>query len=304
MNSRSDLDRVLQVWMADGPAAIPDRVVDVVAARIGVQRQRRTWPFNRRTNVTTPIKLIAGLAAAVVVAVAGYSFLPGFAGPGGPTTAPTSNATAVPTAAATPQPLPEGTLAQGRYRIGLTFIDPSFSIVADVPAGWNGHPDAIALTSPDGENEGVLLTFMEVSGVFPDPCRWDPDGDQEPDQPADAAVGPTVADLVAALTANTSYTSTAPTPVTIGGFEGQRLELQLPGDDVIAACDRRPGETRGDFFVFPMGFYAQSADSRWRLSILDVDGTRLVILVSIAPGTPEADIAAADTIVESFEITP
>ena len=78
--------------MADGPTAIPDRVVDVVAARIGVQRQRRAWPFPRRTNVTTQIKLIAALAAVLVVAVVGYSLLPGTTGPGGPTTAPTPSA--------------------------------------------------------------------------------------------------------------------------------------------------------------------------------------------------------------------
>ena len=83
MKQRSDIDRVLEIWMADGPTAISDRVVDVVAARIGVQRQRRAWPFPGRTNVTTQIKLIAALAAALVVAVVGYNLLPGTTGPGG-----------------------------------------------------------------------------------------------------------------------------------------------------------------------------------------------------------------------------
>jgi hypothetical protein len=303
MNRRSDLDRVLQVWMADGPAAIPDRVVDVIATRIAVQRQRRAWPFPGRTTVTTQIKLIAALAAAVIVAVVGYNLLPRDGGPGGPSSPPATSApTATPTAS--PIPLPEGSLEAGRYRFDLSFVDPGMSLVADIPAGWNGHPDAVALTSADGENDGILLTFMEVPGVFPDPCRWDPDADGEPDPPADADVGPSVADLVAALEANTSYTATAANPVTIGRFPGQRLELQLPGADVISECDRRTDQTTGDFFVFPMGFYAQGADSRWRLTIVDVDGSRLVILVSIVGGAPEADAIAADAIVASFEITP
>src|SRR5215212_6061631 len=76
MNQRSDIDRVLQTWLADGPTAIPDRVVDVVAARIGVQRQRRMWPIPRRTNMPNQLKLIAALAAALVVAVVGYNVLP------------------------------------------------------------------------------------------------------------------------------------------------------------------------------------------------------------------------------------
>src|SRR5687767_6610087 len=102
MKQRSDIDRVLEIWMADGPTAIPDRVVDVVAARIGVQHQRRAWPFQRRTNVTTQIKLLAGLAAALVIAVVGYGLLPATTGPGTPSVAPT--ASAQPSAAVTTAP--------------------------------------------------------------------------------------------------------------------------------------------------------------------------------------------------------
>jgi hypothetical protein len=36
---------------------------------------------------------------------------------------------------------------------------------------------------------------------------------------------------------------------------------------------------------------------------VDVDGTRLITMVSIAEGTPQADIAAAEAIVASFEFT-
>ena len=49
MKHNSDIDRVLTSWMADGPAAIPDRVVDVVAARIGVQRHGELGHSGRTT---------------------------------------------------------------------------------------------------------------------------------------------------------------------------------------------------------------------------------------------------------------
>jgi hypothetical protein len=303
MNHRSEIDRVLKVWMADGPAAIPDRVVDVVATRIAVQRQRRAWPFPGRTTMTTQIKLIAGLAAALVVAVVGYNLLPGRPGTGSPTTAPT------PSAQPTPSPsvireLPAAVLEAGRYRMALSFIDPGLEAVADVPAGWTGHPDIPAVTTAAGSNSGILISFMVTDGLFSDPCRWDLDGSGNPAQSGDVEVGPTVGDLVAALRANEAYTASAAIPVTIGGFDGQELELQLPGDDVIRGCDPRAGESSGDYFVFPDGFYAQGANSRWRLSIVDVEGIRLIIMVSIAEGVPAADIAAAEALVESIAFTP
>ena len=45
---RSDFDGLLRIWFADGPATMPDRVVDVVADRIARQRQRRGWRFRGR----------------------------------------------------------------------------------------------------------------------------------------------------------------------------------------------------------------------------------------------------------------
>ena len=82
------------------------------------------------------------------------------------------------------------------------------------------------------------------------------------------------------------------------------MELQLPGDDVLSTCDKERGDTTGNYFVFPKGFYAQGPNSRWHLYIVDVDGTRLISMVSIAERTRQADITAAEAIVEAFEITP
>ena len=305
MNHPSDIDRVMQAWMADGPTAIPDRVVDVVAARIGVEHQRRGWPFPWRPPMNPLFKFGAAAAAVLVVAVVAWNLLPGGSGPGGlPSPTPQASPTATPSGSPTATgPLPAvGRLAGGRYRLKPLDAPSTLSIVADIPAGWQGS-DSFALISPGKESDtGILIGFMETDGLFSDACHWDVDGTKSAMQ-GDVVVGPTVEDLVAALKANTSYTSSAATPVTVGGFAGQEIELQLPGSDVIAACDRRPGESTGDFFVFPKGFYAQGANSRWHLYVVDVDGTRLITMVSQAEGTPAADIAAADAIVASFEFT-
>ena len=82
---------------------------------------------------------------------------------------------------------------------------------------------------------------------------------------------------MAALRANTSYTTSVATPVTIDGYAGQELELQLP-DDPFTTCDKDdPGDPGGHAFVFSgPGLYAQGPANRWHLYILDVDGTRLI----------------------------
>ena len=95
MNRTPDVDLVLRDYFADDGVTAPDYVLDVVERRISRQPQRRVWPFpGRTTNMTTQIKLIGALAAAIVVAVVGYNLLPGTSGPGSQTAAPTAAATA------------------------------------------------------------------------------------------------------------------------------------------------------------------------------------------------------------------
>jgi hypothetical protein len=308
MTQQRDIERLLDHWLSDGPDQAPDRVVDIVTDRIERQSQRPAWRLHwRPTSVNAYMKIAVAAAAVLIVAVVGYNLLPaGSTGTGGPAPSATPTPTAAPTAtpvASGPVALPEGPLAGGRYRIQPLVSPPSLSIVADVPAGWVGHPENPALTSSGEESDGILLGFMAADGLFSDPCHWDLDGTKEA-LIGDVVVGPTVDDLVAALKANTSYTSSAASPVTFGRFEGQELELQLPGDDVIKTCDRRPGETTGDYFVFPGGYYAQGGNSRWHLYIVDVGGTRLITMISIGEGAPQTEITAAEAVVESFEFTP
>jgi len=96
MNHRSDIDRVLQVWMDDGPSTMPDRVIDVVADRISVQPQRRSWPLLRRLPMSPLVKFGAAAAAVLVIAVVGYNLLPSQGGPGGQATTPPTATPATP----------------------------------------------------------------------------------------------------------------------------------------------------------------------------------------------------------------
>lgn len=311
MNHLPDVEPVLRAYLADTGDRAPDRVLEDVAARIARQ-PRPAWRLRGRPFMNTQLKLAAGLAAAVVIAVVAWQLLPGSGGIGGrssplPSPSMTPAATPAVTPVATgPLVLPPGRLPGGSYRIGPFPESPTLSIVADVPAEWIGFPDLPALTGPATEEppSGILIGFMTSEGLFGDPCHWDVDGTGSVDQPGDVKVGPSVEDLVAALKANTSYTSSTPSAITLGGYEGQRLQLQLPGDEVLSTCDAAQGEATPLYFVFPKGYYAQGGNSRWDLSIVDVDGIRLITMISSFPGTPEALVAAARDTVDSFVITP
>jgi len=307
MNDRSDIGRVLRTWFDDGPDTMPDRVVDVLAARISLQRQRRAWPFPPgRTTVSTPLKLLAGLAAALVVAVVGYNLLPRQTGVGGssPSPTPASTPTPSPAASAPIVDLPEGTLEAGRYRI-QPFSD--LTIVAEVPSGWQGFADVPALVSPGATNsDGAVIGFMRAATLFSDPCHWDLDGTGDRDQPGDVQVGPIVDDLLAAVRSNAAYESGRMEPFILDGFQAYDLELRLPGDDVLATCDKPSGQSApgGDYIVIGGGWWAQGADNRWRLFVVDIDGSPLITLLSYFDGTPAADVEAGLAIVESFDFNP
>jgi hypothetical protein len=124
---------------------------------------------------------------------------------------------------------------------------------------------------------------LRADGLFRDPCHWDIDGTGTESQPGDLAVGPTVDDLVTALRANSAYASSTPTAVTIGGYAGLQLNIQLPSDIDFGACEKVTGETTGSYYLFSGlegGLYAQGAGNRWEVSVLDIEGTRIILVVN------------------------
>ncbi len=306
MNHQSDIDRVLSTWMADGPNAISDRVVDVVAVRIGVQRQRRPWPFPWRTNVT-PIRLLAALAAALIVAVVGYSLLPRLPDAGGQAS-PASTSTPTPEPSVTVRDLPEGGLAAGRYRFQPLTDHPTLSVFAEIPAGWNGVPPW-AVSGPVGTEgpNGIAIAIIRADGLFSDPCQWDRNGSGTFDQPGDIVVGPAAIDLANALAANPAYPArSAPSPVALDGYQGYLVEILLPTGEDLRTCDQ---DESGDARYFPFsgkdaGLYAQGNNNYWFVYILDVDGTRVIVVRLGYDETPAADIRAGIAIVDSLEFAP
>ena len=181
------------------------------------------------------------------------------------------------------------------------------TIDATVPdGGWLGGPPN-AIGGPRGESNGpngVAVAFLRAQTINSDPCHWDKDGSGSAPQEGDIEVGPTVDDLAEALTANASYESTAPVGATLGGYSGKRLELQLAPD--ASGCDSYDG-AGNQYFVFggrDGGQYAQGGANTWQVTIVDVEGTRLIAVLIAYEETSAADLSAAQGIIESVVITP
>jgi hypothetical protein len=193
----------------------------------------------------------------------------------------------------------------GLYRFGPFGDQRSVSIVATGPKDWVGYADWAMDGAEPGRADapkGIGISFFTANGLFSDPCHWDVRGTGESTR-GDVKVGPTVDDLVAGLRANTFYTSSPPEPVTIDGYTGQELTLQLPNDP-FTECDKDdPADTGGHAFVFSgPGLYAQGPANRWHLYILDADGTRLIAVILSYAHTPRSDLNLARHIIETLDI--
>lgn len=239
-------------------------------------------------------------AAVVVVALGGYNLLTGL-GFGGPQPTPTAGPSLSPSA--TPQTtLPPGTYESTPFRRGgLGACPPTIpsDCVEDptddtitfrfaAPEGW--EPAPFTGTNVDGDTPpgGAAVLFYRGSWLYSDPCR--PDDVLKPD----LEVGPNVDDFVSALVEHPLLDVTAPVDVTLAGYSGKYLELQVPAD--ISTCVRyRPIEQH---------IYAQGPGQRWRMWVLDFDGVRVLIETNDYAGTSAQRELEIQQILDSIVITP
>jgi hypothetical protein len=312
MSTENDVARSLRSWLRENRHEDADRVLDAVFDQVPATPQRgASWLARRSPPMNSNFVRFALVAAAlVIVAVVGYQFL-GDSNTGGPDTTQTPQPTASPAltpepSAAVIPPLPEGTLAAGTYRL-RPFASATMTIDATVPdGGWLGGPPS-AIGGPVGESNGpngVAVAFFNAQTINSDPCHWDKDGSGSAPPEGDIEVGPTVDDLAEALAGSSAYESTTPVAATLGGYSGRRLELQLAPDP--SGCDSYDG-AGNQYFVFggrEGGQYAQGGANTWQVTIVDVEGTRLIaVLISYAETSSE-HLSAAQGILESVIITP
>ena len=211
-----------------------------------------------------------------------------------------------PAPSATPAFGTSGPLQPGTYTAGMPVGD-TMTLMFTVPDGWDAYAEDGVLRGLIPNDEpgtgapgGIAFQFRDVTTLKGDPCHWSGPDDDIP-------VGPTVDDLVQALQEQTAYEASEPVDVVLGGHGGQRVDIISPtepyGDD-----PHDPGAAVGcdDGVLRPWDgeIYFQDPANRWQTNVLDVDGTRLVIVVQDFPGTTAADRAELDAIVDSMVIEP
>jgi len=278
--------RIVRSWLEDGVTQLPDTILDSVLDELPATPQRRAtwWPARRLPHVHTSVKV--GLAAVIVVAamLVGYTY---FASPsvGDPSrTTPT----------ASPDVLPRsGDLAAGPYEIEGASVPVHISF--DLGDGWaacsqNMLEQGVCRIGPSETPRSIVgVAFPVVENVVADPC--------DATTLLDPPVGPSVDDLVTALSELDGFSATAPEDVTVGGYPAKRLTVTAPAnvDDTCelgtwATSQRTNGVGEGE------------AND---LYVVDVDGERIVIAMSyFIPNAGQEDLDEAQRVIDSIRIEP
>ena len=149
---------------------------------------------------------------------------------------------------------------------GTYVVDRTFDIEGitfTVGEGWSFEgleTNVVDLAIRETETSPAWLTFTLVDEVYPDPCG-------APDVPTATPLGPSVDDLVTALTNLEGYDASAVSDVTIGGLPARSFVLT---DSADTTC--QPGTLIG-----LADTVSTNLDSIMHFVVLDVDGQRLLI---------------------------
>jgi hypothetical protein len=190
---------------------------------------------------------------------------------------------------------------------GTYFIDPDrdpstplrveYEIAAD---GWSGWMGAVKFI---GSSKHVGVSIINVTNLASHGCR--------DHSPADPPIGPSVDDLATALEDLAPFRVTSPpTDVTLHGYRGKHLELTVPDLPVehnggFTECVDENLTTWFSSWDEVEGFFGHTGpgytEEFW---ILDVEGTRLVIVATASPKVPAEAVAEMRAVIDSIQIKP
>ena len=186
-------------------------------------------------------------------------------------------------------------LEPGTYVLDRFPVDLAFDIPDGEPPGWHAgqatENTAIVLWYTPPEIT-YLFAFWNVDNVYIDPC--DPAaGELEP------PIGPSVDDLLAALSSLPGLQATAPVDVTAGAFRGKEVELTtLDFGNCPDVTVFSPGDATDPGLVNPLD------GETFRVQILAVEGVRIV-LYTFEPAERDAAVEAElQRILDSIRIEP
>jgi hypothetical protein len=298
---------VVEEWQADVGQAPPkdteadDHEGDIIMLKTDDRPTGNEPPFRNRRP---PGQWLMVAAAVAIVAVVGAVLVAN----SGDDEDTIDTATSVPTPPTTAQdilslpnlvPIEPGMYSVDPDLDAATPLRVEYQVTGE---GWESWAGA-AKRNPNGH---ILLTITTVTNVVRDGCL--------DHSPLDPPVGPTVDDLATALTQLPPFEVTAaPSDVTMLGYTGKHLQLTVPNLPFTGTADDRLfSECQDDslhsyFFPTPGdSFYGYNGEPGrtedfW---ILDVNGTRLVIVKNTAPETPAQDLTELDAMFKSIQIQP
>ncbi len=169
---------------------------------------------------------------------------------------------------------------------------PPVNVEVTVPPGWAPLGEAASVIARDTEArtedpDGAALVLGWTSwfvGLNTDPCL-----SQAHEKP-DLVPGLAVTDFVDAVQAQKALDVSEPVAATVGAHAAQFFTLHAPAD--LSGCDNwRPWDP---------GFFAQGPRNIWDVWVVDVDGTRVLIVAEYFPGTPQNAVAQLGEMVESI----
>jgi hypothetical protein len=201
MNGRTDIDRALDGFFADGPERVADQAFLRALDAVDRTKQRHDLFAPWRFSLMSINSRLATMMLVAVVAVGGVAFLAGqrsgVGGPIVPSTAPISTPTLAPTIApATPAPTQVSTVGW------IPFTSAIYGFSAARPISWSvGAATGHSATTPGGDANPD--TFWSPSG-------WPAFTGQETQIPA----GKTAAAFLQEVTADGVQTACYPLPST------------------------------------------------------------------------------------------
>ena len=145
--------------------------------------------------------------------------------------------------------------------------------------GWPAGVVGVDRGADGDPEEYGDVSFWTVASVLRDPCEGQ----------ATVAPGPSVRDLAGALRAQPGHRTTRPRPVEVDGYSGLYLEVTLPAQQQINGChDSEQMLWRTDD---GNGYGGNIAGTISRLWILDVRGTRVVMVAGTTPNESADEVA-------------
>jgi hypothetical protein len=284
--------RTVVAWLREDAHENAERVLLAALNDVDHIPQRRAW-WPAHTSMPSPRlgRLVTAVAVMGVVLLT-FALLPLAAGPGGtPSATQSASATVAPSDAGPLTPV-DGPLMARTYRIPT-----SPSILVTFPVGWDARGEGESWDikkNRDASDELQLQVWGPEINVYPDACA----NDVVPPR-----IGPSAADLIAALDAQLSLTVSGPIDVTVGGLPATRIDISVPDGLDVQQCYE--GVAR--VWVDPAGggylaFGPEPSGTVMPVYIVETAAGRVVLAWRNNPAASAADNAELDAIVASMVI--